>query len=362
MIDEIPLKKWLQKIWQVIRANSNSIWSKVIRRPEKVRWLTWEITNACNSRCLLCDIWKTPRTEANLTLKEIKKTFSDPLFKNLECILLTGGEPVLRPDLAEIILFIHDKIPGIRFTLSTNAILPDRVLEVVNKALDHGVSIDVGTSLDGIGEHHDRIRGVPGNFEKVDYLIKELLKLREKHADKLSIVAGLTLHPLTVDYVQEVQEYAREKGVQFIAQLYDEAPYYHNVGKSAAAENLDHDTRKMIQEVDRLRPSIHNLIVRKILKEKIIRFKCYAMRSFFILRANGDVMPCLRMSNVKVGNVREESPSRIWQSAKAQETRKLVRQCLGCGNTWATNWSLYNNVIPFLSMIGKFIVKRLNFR
>jgi MoaA/NifB/PqqE/SkfB family radical SAM enzyme len=357
--DVLTLKLWFAKLAQIARYHFDSLKTRLTGRPEKVRWVTWEVTDACNSRCVLCDIWKTKRSDLVLTLEEVKKTFSDPLFRDLEGVLLTGGEPVLRSDLLEIILFIHQQIPRAKFTLSTNAILPDRVLEVVRAAATAGVCLDLGVSLDGIGEHHDRIRGIPGNFEKVDYLLKELVKLRAQYPNQLLIVAGLTLHPLTVEYVQEVEDYAKKMGVHFIVQLYDEAPYYHNVGKSAAAEKLDSDTIKMLREVERLQPSMHNSIVGKLLREKTIKFRCYAFSSFFLLRANGDMMPCLRMSSVKLGNVREATPSQIWFSAKAQEMRRTVRNCAGCGNTWATDWSMYNNVWPFLGLFPRFIVRRL---
>lgn len=350
------------KILNIIWCNISTAVARLFRREIPVRWITWEITSACNSRCQLCDIWKQKPDPGILTLEQIKKTFSDPLFKHLECVLLTGGEPVLRDDLLDIILFIHRKLPKVRFTLSTNAILPEKVLKVVLGALENGVGIDVGVSVDGVGEHHDRIRGVKGNFDKADHLIDELLDLKGKYKDKLSVVAGLTIHPLTVNYVKEVEDYANKKGVHFIVQLYDEAPYYYNVGKTGAGEEMEAERAKMLDAIERLRPSFHNYLVAKILKEKTIDFDCYAMRSFFILRANGDVMPCLRMCDVRIGNVKEKTPTEIWGSKEAEEGRKMARACRGCVNTWATDWSVNNNALPFIGLAIKFITKRLTIR
>ncbi|MFA6432141.1 MAG: radical SAM protein, partial [Candidatus Margulisiibacteriota bacterium] len=325
----------------------------------KVRWITWEVTSACNSRCLLCDIWKTKPLQGLLSLEEIKKTFSDPLFKDLSVVLLTGGEPVLRDDLLEIILFIHHKIPKARFTLSTNGILPDKVLKVVSESLQNGVKIDVGVSLDGIGEQHDQIRGTQGNFKKVDHLLHELIKLRDKFGENTSIVIGLTLHPLTIGHVEGVRNYADKLGVHFLAQLYDEGPYYHNVGKFKAGEKMDQDRTAMVNVVKKLCPTFHNQVLLKILKDKIIKFDCFTMRHFFMLRSNGDVMPCLRLSDMRIGNVKVETPTKIWESEEAGKARKMVKECKGCANTWATEWSIQCNFLPFAGLIGKYLMKNL---
>jgi MoaA/NifB/PqqE/SkfB family radical SAM enzyme len=321
-----------------------------------VRWLTWEITDACNSKCQLCSIWKQEKNPDILTFEEIKKVFSDPLFKDLEILLITGGEAALRNDLLDILLFAHEKLPKARPTISTNALLPDRVLGVVKAVLEKGLCIDVGVSLDGVGEHHDAIRGVPGNFKKADYLFDQLIGLKKQYGDKLNFVAGQTLHPLTLPYIDETKRYAQEKGVPYFLQLYDEAPYYHNVGSTIVSEQ---DMKKMADKVREQEPSFHNETLLTILKNRIIKFDCFTMRSFFILRANGDVMPCLRLCDIKIGNVRETPPSEIWHSAAALKTREKVRACLGCANTWATDWSRQSNPLPFTKLLVAAFSKRL---
>jgi len=314
-----------------------------------VRAITWEITDACNSRCRLCNIWKHGKSPDVLTLEEIKKVFSDPLFRNLERVLITGGEAVLRKDMLDILIFIHEKLPKVkRPTLSTNALAPDRVLSVVKGALEAGMDIDLGISLDGVGEHHDMVRGVPGNFQKVDYLLDNLLALKKDYGERLTFTVGQTLHPMTLPYVDETMEYARKKGVHHFLQLYDEAPYYHNEGGTRLSPE---DTDRLMAAVRKDRPSFHNEMLLRILRDKIIRFDCFTMRTFFILRCNGDVMPCLRLCDRRIGNVRTESPSAIWHGKAAAAVREEIRNCRGCGNTWATDWSCEANYLPFADML-----------
>ncbi|MFA5162293.1 MAG: radical SAM protein [Elusimicrobiales bacterium] len=338
-----------------LKSSAESYLLRVSGKLPPVRWVTWEITEACNSKCRLCSIWKHGKRQDTLTLEEIKKVFSDPLFKNLEILLITGGEAALRDDLLDILLFISQKLPKARPTISTNALLPDRVLGVVDAILEKGLCIDVGVSLDGVGEHHDQIRGVPGNFQKVDYLLDKLIELKKKHGDRLSFVAGQTLHPITVDYIDETKKYAREKGVAHFMQLYDEAPYYHNMGDATIAER---DMEKLAAKVRADQPSFHNETLLTILKNKIINFDCFTMRTFFILRSNGDIMPCLRLCDTKIGNVRDSSPSEIWNSKPAWDARRKVMDCKGCANTWATDWSCQSNSLPFARQLFSYFAKK----
>ena len=56
-----------------------------------------------------------------------------------------------------------------------------------------------------------------------------------------------------------------------------------------------------------------------------MKFKCFAGYTFCVLRCNGDLVPCLSLWDNKIGNVREKSPTEIWNSAMAQETRRCVK-------------------------------------
>jgi len=346
--------RWSKRFASLLAPYLHNKWLRLTGRLPKVKWVTWEITDACNSRCQLCDIWKQKPSADMLTLDEVKKVFSDPLLKDLEMVLITGGEAAMRQDLLDIILFIHNKAPKAKFTISTNALLPDRVLKVTEAALDAGADIFVGISLDGIGAHHDEIRGVKGNYEKADYLLNKLLEMKKRYCERLGITIGQTIHPLTLNYIEEVEKYAKDKGVEYLAQLYDEAPYYHNIGKSNIK---DAETERMIALIGKMEPSFHNEVVMKILREKMIRFECYSMRSFFILKANGDVMPCLRLCGIKIGNVREHSPSAIWTGPEAEKARKLIADCKGCSNTWATDWSMQSSFLSFFPQLWSSFIK-----
>lgn len=311
----------------------------------KPKWIWFGVTDNCNSHCTHCTIWKQKSTLNQLTLGELKKIFSDPLLSDVEAITNSGGEALLRDDIVEIIKLENEMFPNAVLDLSTNGILPDRALKVVQAVLDENIRINVGVSLDGYKEKHDEIRGVPGNFEKVNYLLNELIKLRKKYSDKLSIILGYTLSSLTVDEYEKVNDYAKKLNIELSVQWYNESSFYENENK----HQVDETTKKKMFDIVKKQP---NTMIRekwlRLLNNKSIKFKCFAAQTFFVLRCDGNMVPCLSYWDSIIGNTREQSPSKIWQSEKAKEVRKKVSECKGCVNSWGVEWNATSSFYPRL--------------
>lgn len=303
--------------------------------------IVYMITDRCNSRCVHCNIWRKEPAKNPLTPKEVEEVFSEDLFKDVKYVLCTGGEPTIRNDLEDIILSIHKALPKATIQLSTNGLLPDRVIEVVKTAIKHDISFDVGVSLDGIGEEHDKIREVKGNFEKADRLIHELVKLRKSHKDKLHIAAGIVLSDLTLHSLEEVRKYAKGLNINLTEAWYNEALFYDNIGANVFSNQL-------IEAVESQPTSPLQEIWLKALKGKSIKFPCFAMFTFCVLKCSGDIVPCLNLWDIKAGNVRESSPTAIWHSADAKRARRVVKNCQGCLNEWGVGWSLSTSFYPIL--------------
>lgn len=324
------------------RSGPKNLMLRALDRPLRPRWLVFMTTDRCNSHCQHCDIWNNEPIKDPLTPGEIEKALGDPLFRGVEYILNTGGEPSLRSDLAEVILTEHKVLPGASIQISTNGLLPERVIAVVKSALEQGIKIDLGTSIDGLGEKHDRIRGVKGNFEKVDYLLRQLVSLREHHWDKLSISAQMTLFDSTVESLNEVREYARKLDIDLLEGWYNEAPFYDNIGRNQVS-------RQLMAAVESQPVSLLQEKWLRVLNGKSIKFPCFAMYTFCVLKCNGDMVPCLNLWDVRVGNVKENSPWQIWHSEEARKARRMVKNCPGCLNSWGAGWSFESGFLQLLS-------------
>jgi MoaA/NifB/PqqE/SkfB family radical SAM enzyme len=112
-----------------------------------------EVTKRCNARCDFCDYWQEDHPP--------ELTDYVPVVKKLKplSIGLTGGEPLLRPDLAEIIASLRQNFGFLVIGLVTNGLLltPKRGRELWQAGLD-----ELSISLDYLDERHDRDRGLPG--------------------------------------------------------------------------------------------------------------------------------------------------------------------------------------------------------
>jgi MoaA/NifB/PqqE/SkfB family radical SAM enzyme len=100
-----------------------------------------------------------------------------PRFQDL---WLSGGEPFLRKDLAEIIrlFYANNGIRGVR--IPTNGLPTEQTIKVVKAVLKQcrGLQLEIDISIDGFSETHDRIRAVPGNFQKALVTMAKLEDLR----------------------------------------------------------------------------------------------------------------------------------------------------------------------------------------
>lgn len=142
------------------------------RRPE-FNSLFLFVTSRCNSLCRTCFYFDKLNSPDDLTFAQIDRlSATAPAFRKL---WISGGEPMLRDELGEIVeLFVRRN--GVRnLNLPTNGLLPKQTFRIIDYLLEHcpDLSIDLNFSLDGLASTHDSIRGVPNNFRKSLETIEE---------------------------------------------------------------------------------------------------------------------------------------------------------------------------------------------
>lgn len=290
-----------------------------------IKYLWFETSRICNSRCGYCNIWKTrDNGERQLTPKQLYLTLTDPMFKNVCYVINSGGEPTLQPKLLDFLEVEHKACPNARLQLSTNGLLPERVLAVARAMSEIGCRLDVGLSLDGVGEEHDRIRGVKENFEKVEYLFQELPKYA-------NVAAGATLTLKNYKANIRAFEYAKEHGIPFIFHWLNSGSFYKNTATELK------DVKRIASAVGLMQPSLYRSMWLNHLKGKPLKFRCKTLRDFLVLKLNGDVAPCLSHWDMVVGNVFDKSPSAILKGVG--QYRKRLSDCV-CLNNWGVKWSL----------------------
>ncbi|MFC1633292.1 radical SAM protein [Planctomycetota bacterium] len=193
------------------------------RRPIVV----WNITRACNLKCVHCyNDSGVCKADDELSTEEAKVVLDDLVQFGVPSVLFSGGEPLMRPDLFELIAYAVER--GLRAVISTNGTLitPD----MAKKIKQHGVSY-VGISLDGIGDINDKFRGVAGAFDRAVAGIK--------NCQEAGVRIGLRL-TLTKKNVQDLESLFDF----FETENIERACFYHFVpsgrGGTMADEDLTH--------------------------------------------------------------------------------------------------------------------------
>jgi len=131
-------------------------------RGAAVRMIAWEVTRSCNLSCVHCraasHLGPYP---GELSTEKCLKLIDEIAAVSTPVIILTGGEPLLRPDIFEIAAYGTEK--GLRMVMATNGTLVDK--EIVRKMIESGIQ-RVSISIDGPeAKSHDAFRNVPGAFE-----------------------------------------------------------------------------------------------------------------------------------------------------------------------------------------------------
>ncbi|MFH1039028.1 MAG: radical SAM protein [PVC group bacterium] len=324
------------------------------------RELHLELTYSCNQKCLMCDIWPRYRNEPELkqrelTFEEIRSLVENSeLLKDLELILFSGGEPFLRPDLARLVSFFAEKYPMAQLVILSNCfnrrLIIDALTVIFNTA--PGARIMLGTSLDGLGDKHDSVRGVTGAFDR---LCETLGDIRERFPG-VSVETNFTITPQNADQLFGAFSFTRKMGIGFTSQF--PIPWEGTADFSwepDKLEEVDRDIHRIMQEIHRTEagrtgPVPPHLLVRlHYLKgmldyEKIPRRifpHCPAPYRYAMISPQGDLYFCPKLKEMIVGNVREIPFDRLWLSEKARKIRKHIDS--GACHCWL-NCTAYINI------------------
>ena len=180
---------------------------RATKREKRLGTVILFVTSRCNSFCRTCFYHEELNQPGDLTFAQIEKV--SRTMPPITDLWLSGGEPTLRHDATEIIdLFVRHN--GVRrLIIPTNGLVKARVFEIVDHALGTHRSLDLylNIALDGQGETHDRIRGVPGHWEKTLDCIDELYPLKDKYQDRLRLNANTVVCAENYQEIEQLAEF-----------------------------------------------------------------------------------------------------------------------------------------------------------
>lgn len=311
------------------------------------KWIAWEVTRRCNLSCVHCRSASTMNSyDTAFNTDEAKKLVDDIAAFSSPVIVLSGGEPLLRPDLFEIASYGTEK--GLRMCIATNgALVTDEVCEKMKAA---GIKM-VSMSLDGSNSGtHDNFRGQPGAFEGV----VRAAGLFNKHGIQFLINSSFTRR--NQKEIPEVMKVAKGlgakawymfmivptgRGEEIMAELvtkedYEELLKWHYETEKHESDMLMRPT--CAPHYYRIVPQMNKLAEEgDKLERRTLKFStggakgCLAGQVICLITAEGDVFPCSYFPH-SAGNVKEKPFKDIWEKSQLFEDLRDFKKYKGkCG-------------------------------
>ncbi len=308
----------------------------IVRQTGPLFILPWRCTQACTSNCLHCGFASTPVASDALGTKETMRIIDEIYDFGATFLGISGGEPLLRKDLPEIIGYA--KKVGLNVSLITNGYFIDD--KIFDNLVRNGVRISV--SIDGAEEINDAIRG-KGAYEKavsaieksskaglLDCLVatlanvdstrnnvnsmdmEHIIKLAEANGARWVVIHGFVPFNNTKEHLSKnpsPQQYERIwNDIYDLSMKYKGkpevnvyCPFYARVAKQRGMPNFDDWFKNFFLG------------------------KCAIAGKYMSVIENGDVIPCSFNDRIRLGNIQNKSLKQIWGELQTSELALKLR-------------------------------------
>lgn len=288
--------------------------------------VAWETTSACNLSCSYCRAKATATPEKEELSTEEALSFIDEIAPLRPMLILSGGEPLLRPDI--FLLARHAADRGMRVSLATNGTL--LTPEIAEKIVSAGIT-RVSISLDGASsKRHDANRG-PGSFEKA-------LKGIESLQGRIDFQINFTITNKNEGEALAVFNLAEKLGAKALHFF-----FLVPTGRGREDDLISPEGQEELLRLIDGERSCRSIEVQVTCAPQFARIArsgsgrrrsggCLAGTSFVFVSRKGTVYPCGYLP-VPAGNIREKKFIEIWEKSPvlmALRERNLLGSCGDC--------------------------------
>ena len=333
--------------------------------------VVWNYTDRCNLKCGHCYANSNSLKMPELTTKERLKIIDRLVEADVFGLNFSGGEPLVRKDFFKVAKYANDN--EIKISLSTNATLITKAC--VQKLMECGIE-KVQISLDGVKpETHERIRNVKGSFDLAVKGIKNCVK----YGNFSDITVNTTLTKFTLKEIPRIYEFVKTLGA---TRYYVSRILPSGRGKDFLKFDVTPEEKIQVMNFlsEKFRSSInggddilclargmtyfsrvchdnsfgnvfpvcevltgyereHLKNIGEGLPSMIVRMKgyfsgCATGLNYCGLDPTGEVLPCAPASDIKLGNLLENSLEDIWVNhpifKKIRDRNNLKGKCSEC--------------------------------
>lgn len=286
--------------------------------PRQVGYLIQYVTNRCNFRCNFCfyaaEIDKGVKPD-ELTVAEFEKIARSigPLVQ----LSLTGGEPFLRRELAEITRIFVERTHARFITLPTNASLTDKMVSYLEAVLpacpDSYFRIVI--SIEGIGQEHDDIRSMPGSYRKIQESYRALDPLRRRFHNMVLDSNSVYTARSEATLLSTLQHLAEEFDFDNMSVTYARGEVRDPALKEVSRDNYikvnqflenvrrGKETRWLYPLWRGARDVSRHSLMKTVFDDEFVS-PCVAGRKLIVISETGEVLPC-EVLGKSMGNLRD---------------------------------------------------------
>lgn len=279
-----------------IVTKQDEVWESLGRKriPVKVQW---EITAHCNYHCYYCYA-ESLRTRQDLSLDAVKAVIDRLSEIGIIFVELTGGEPLSRPDILEILSYLNEK--GFIVSILTNgSFLTEQMVQILAKGRTKMVTLSL---LAPTKECCDRLTGTEGSLDSV---IRTVEMLRKYHI-RYTLVSTITKQNVKLWEEYKCLEQKLRTKIMFSIDVMPAFSGYESVSSFAlTGEDI-------------------GFLECFLSKDMKLSSQCEAGTAKFAITNQGEFLPCLKCRNA-VGNILIDTFETIWNS---EQLERILKQHL----------------------------------
>lgn len=280
------------------------------------------ITYRCPMKCSMCNIWQNPTNKREeITADDLKS------LPRLKFINITGGEPFIREDLAEIVEECYRHTD--RIVISTSGWFDDRVIDLARRFPKIGIRI----SIEGLSQKNDELRGRQGGFDKG---LRTLLTLKEMGLKDIGF--GCTVSNHNSADMLALYSLSRSLGMEFATAAFHNSYYFHKddnviTNRDEVCGNFEKLVNMQLSENHPKSwfRAYFNMGLINYIEGKRRMLPCEAGTANFFIDPWGEIYPCNGLESKywkkSMGNIHDGDFMTVWNSPQADEVRSLVRSC-----------------------------------
>jgi len=292
----------------------------------------------------MCESWKNP--------SRIEEEFSPAILEKIpggmKRLNITGGEPLLRKDLIDIISVLDTKTR--RLEISTNGYFTDKIVAIAEKF----PRITIRVSIEGLTELNDKLRGIKNGY---DHALRTIIALKAMGLKDIGF--AMVISHNNISDLLNIYRFTTDLGVEFSQSAMHNSFYFFKHNNKI--ENIELVNDEMIEFIDLLlRSNRTNLKLmikdwfRAYINAGLLRYMkgesraipCYAGTESFFIDPHGMILACNGSEKPLImGDLKTHAFEDIWISSQSEQMRKLVKNCgLGCWMTGSSVPAMRRNI------------------